>query len=221
MTISGKDGIFPTSINRRISEILAVSTVTGFVSLGDNATITANTIVNVFDANGVFNRIQTGAVTNESARVSGGLLFNREKDPAFYCRFKLGSSTNVRMFVGMTDQAADIPLFSTVPNGNYAGLYANTSLGSTFRSGRAGGSTFTTASLGVSIDVGYHEVYMWLKKSTGGNSMILQLDGNTRVEYTTSIPSTSAQLRYVVGVGNVSSISKNIEIAKIAVNCEV
>ena len=221
MTIVGKDGIFPQSINRRITEILAMRSAFGFTTFGDTSSIVANTITNVTDSNGIYNRLQTGAVTNEYAGVYGGLLYNRQKEPSYYCRFKLGSSSNTRMFIGLTDQTIDVPVFTSVSNGHYAGLYVNPSVSSTFRSGRAGGSTFTTASLGTSVDTNYHDLYIWLKKSGGANSMILQLDGGTRVEYTTSIPSTSAVLRSVAAIGNVTNTSKNIEIAKISINSEV
>lgn len=221
MTILGKDGTFPLSINRRITEVLAMRSVFGFTTFGDTSSITANTITNVTDSNGIYNRLQTGAVTNEYAGVFGGLIYNRQKEPAFYCKFKLGSSSNTRMFIGLTDQAIDVPVFTSVVNGHYAGLYVNPSISSTFRTGRAGGSTFTTASLGVSVDTTYHELYIWLKKSGGADSMILQLDSGTRVEYTTSIPSTSAVLRFVAAIENVTNTSKNIEIAKISINSEV
>lgn len=220
MTIIG-NGKYPQSINRRISEVLAMKSAFGFTTFGDATTITANSITNVADSNGIFNRLITGAVTNEHAAAFGGTLYNRQKEPAFYCKFKLGSSSNVRMFIGLTDQTADVPVFTSVANGNYAGLYANPSISSGWRIGHGNGGSFTHDTLAGSVDTSYHELYMWLKKSGGDNNMIIQLDGGTRYEITTAIPSTTAVMRYVAAIGNVTNQSKNIEIAKVSINTEV
>lgn len=214
-------GKYPQSINRRITEVLAMKSAFGFTTFGDTSSIAANSITNVADQNGIYNRLITGAVTNEYAAVYGGTLYNRQKEPAYYCKFKLGSTSNVRVFIGLTDQLPDIPVFTSVVNGNYAGLYFNPSVSSVWRAGHGNGGSFTTDSMSVTPDTGYHELYMWLKKSGGDNNMIIQLDGGTRFEITSSIPSITSVLRHTVSIGNISSISKNIEIAKVSINSEV
>ena len=222
MTILGKNGTYPLSINRRITELLATSTppATGFTIHGDIATIVANSINNQASQSGILTRISTNVGAESAAHISGARIYNRQKEPSLYCRFKLGSSADERVFIGLTDLDADLMTANPLINGNYAGLYINTITSSTFRTVRGSGAP-TTVSLGVSINTGYHDLYMWLKKSGGGNSMILQLDSNARVEYTSAVPSSTAMLRYAISITTRVATSKNIEIGKLSVNSEI
>jgi len=228
MTITGKDGIFPDSINRRIAEILPYrnpSTLLGeFTAHGDQANITASG-GNILDADstGIFSYLQTNLIVNNSAYVDGNTQYNRQKEPAFHCRFKLNSNSNVRMFIGLTSRTSAEMVSNAIPNGSYGGLYVDTAAVGSFGTIRGSGGAFVKefGTLGSSVDTSLHDFYMWMKKSGGLNQVSMQLDNNDRVEYTTTLPSTGALLRYVAGIGNISNLARRIYIAKIAINQEV
>lgn len=218
MTIVGKDGTYPLSINRRITEIIALN---GAFTIQGDIVVETGSGSSSINSNGIFRRLTTLAVNNDFIQVSGTPMYNRQKEPSFYCRFKLNQTTNQRMFLGLTDQTSSSTISNAPLAGNYAGLYINTSTSSTFRSCRAGGGAFSSTSLGISIDTNYHDLYIWLKKSGGGNSMILQLDSNDRVEYTTTIPTTVSIMKYALLFATAAATAKSIEIAKCSINTEI
>lgn len=228
ITIVGKDGTFPLSINRRITEILPYrnpSTFAGeFTAHGDQVNIVASG-GNILDADntGIFTYLQTNLTVNNSAYIDGNTQYNRQKEPAFHCRFKLNSNSNLRMFIGLTSRTAVEMTSNTIPNGNYAGLYVDTSAVGTFGNirGSGGASVKAFGTMGSSVDTNLHDFYMWLKKSGGLNLISMQLDDNDRIEYTTSLPSTGSIMRYVAGIGNVSNLARRIYIAKLSINQEV
>ena len=218
MTITGKDGTFPTNIKRRITEIIAIN---GAFTIQGDILVETGSGSSVIDSNGIFRRLTTLAVNNDFVQCSGTPMYNRQKEPSFYCRFKLNQTTNQRMFLGLTDQTSSVTISNAPLSGNYAGLYINTSTSSTFRSARGSGGAMTTVSLGNAINTNYHDLYIWLKQSGGGNSMILQLDSNDRVEYTTTLPATTAIMKYALLFATAAATAKSIEIAKCSINCEI
>ena len=119
MTITGKDGTFPTNIKRRITEIIAIN---GAFTIQGDILVETGSGSFVIDSNGIFRRLTTLAVNNDFIQVVGAPHYSRQKEPSFYCRFKLNQTTNQRMFLGLTDQTSSSTISSAPPNGNYAGL---------------------------------------------------------------------------------------------------
>lgn len=223
--IVGKDTQYLTSIDRRITELLAFKNA-GFGAFsvhGDIANEVAATPGFAPSSNGIFRSLQTSSVANNEAYVNGDLMYNRQKEPAFYCRFKLDSTSNTRLFIGLTSRSAVDCLSSSTPNGNYAGLYVNTGVNSNFQTlrGSGGSPVKVTNPWSDSVDTNYHELYMWLKKSGGHDEVSIQLDDNDMEVYTSSLPSTGSSLRYVAGIATRTSSSRTINIAKLSVNTEV
>lgn len=228
VTPLGKEGTFPTSINRRIAELLPYrnpSSLLGeFTNHGDQVNITASG-GNFLDADstGIFTYLQTNLVVNNAAYIDGHTQYNRQKEPAFHCRFKLNSNSNVRMFIGLTTRTGSEMVSNAIPNGSYGGLFVDTAAVGSFGTIRASGGSFTKefGTMGSSVDTNLHDFYMWMKRSGGLNVISMQLDNNDRVEYTSTLPSTGAMMRYTAGIGNISNLARRIYIAKLSINQEV
>lgn len=211
--VVGKEGIFPRSINMRISEMLAILNggAGGFLCNGDIITVSASAVAPVIGSNGIFTRISTAT----NAYVSGELQYNRQREPAFHCRFELSSSSSVQLFIGFSDRSPGFMTVGSLPSGDYCGLYLGSG-DSTWKFVHSQGGSGTEVDEGTSVDSNDHDFYMWLKKSGGGNSVIFQLDNGERFEVTSNIPSSSAIMRQTCELRRLAS-TKSLDIAKVTV----
>lgn len=214
--VVGREGTFPKTINKRIAEVLAYLNggAAGFLANGDLLNITASAIAPVVDSNGIFTRLSTGT----TGRLDGDLQYNRQREPAFHCRFKLSSITSSQMFIGLTDQSGLTMISGALPSGNYAGIHLPSG-SSTWRfvHGNGGAGTNNTQN---SADTSIHDFYLWMKKSGGDNKVIMQLDQHDRFEATSNIPTTSALMRLSCGIRGIA-VTRSLDIAKVTVIQEV
>jgi len=219
--ISSDKGTYPSNIQRRITELLARENVPGtpdFTVTGDVAVITSLTPVSLKSSEGIFTRISQSSIL---AAVEGDRMYTRQKEPSFYTRFKLPSSTSVRMFLGLTDQTPALMVAnSTLPIGHYAGLYFNSGLGAQWRFVHCGGGTIMQTTVAGVETINPHHFYLWLKKAGGQDNIIFQYDDNDRYEASTNIPGIVTLLRYVLAIGIISG-TKQLDIAKMVINSEV
>ena len=216
MAVGDREGLFPKSIDRRITELLAYvnNGAAGFTIVGDRAVVSAGgSISPVVDSNGIFTRISTSTVK----AVSGDQQYNRQKEPVFHTRFKISSTSSIQIFLGLTNQSAISMPASSLPSGHYAGLYIPSG-SSTFRFVHSGGGTITTNTQ-KAIDTGYHNFYMWFKRSGGDNQVLMQIDDSDRYTATGSIPNTTQLLRYALGVRGIS-VTRSLDISKCTINQE-
>jgi len=218
--ISSDKGTYPSNIQRRITELLARENSLGtpdFTISGDIALILSSTPVSLKNSEGIFTRISHTV----QASVEGDLMYVRQKEPSFYSRFKLPSSTSVRMFIGMTNQLpGQMTGNPTLPSGHYAGLYYNSALGTNWRFVHAGGGGATISVQNAVETINPHHFYLWMKKAGGQNNIIFQYDDNDRYEASINIPGIVTPLRYVLAIGIISG-TKQLDIAKMVINSEV
>lgn len=221
MTVVGGQGRFPQTIRERITEVVAL---TGSFHVFGDSLVEVGSGSSYVDSNGIYRRLTTTTALNDHVRIDGLPMYNRQRDITFYCKFRLGSTSNIRAFIGLTTGSASGTVNTDTPSaGSQAGLYINSGFSTTFGTirGSGGAATIQYGVLDESLDTQYHELFMWVKKSGGGNNFSIQLDNDDRVEYTTTLPSTTAQMQYVVAVGNRAASTRYIEIAKLTISQKV
>jgi hypothetical protein len=210
-------------VKRRIAEIgVGYGLNTVFTNSGDDITTGPNegrtgTLGSVTDADGARSRISTVSTSDDYNYIYGRDIWRRAFNPNFYCRFKISSNTSIRIFIGLTNQTPDVMTNADAPAaGHYAGLFLNGG-SSKFQFKSRDGSTVKSTD-DIAKDTAVHDFYMWLKKASGGDQVIYQLDNGPRQYVSLNPPGDSTSLFYVAAVRTTATGTKSVEIGKIHID---
>lgn len=199
------------SMDERINRIIPNGNA-GFSSIGDAFGIAFDSSASVLDADGSRTRLTTDAITGSPASLQGQLLYRRSHRMQAFTRFKLLSTTNVRIFIGFTDQTAFTMVDSTNPAGNYFGLRYYSDADSAFRFVTKDGSSAALTN-DLADDTAVHNLFLW----AGINSdfALFQLDNRTRLERITNLPGSSTDMRFVAAIETRTNGAKSLELGQV------
>jgi hypothetical protein len=197
-------------MNERINRIIPNGNA-GFSSIGDSFGVAFDSSASILDADGSRTRLTTDAITGSPASLQGQLLYRRFHRIQSFSRFKLPSTTNVRIFIGFTDQTAFTMVDSTNPAGNYFGMRYYSDADSAFRFVTKDGPTAALTS-DLTVDTNVHNLYLWAGVSA--DFALFQIDDRTRLERLTNLPSSSADMRFVAAIETRTNGAKSLELGQ-------
>ena len=179
------------------------------------STTDVGTITNVWDsAEGVVAQCPTGTSSNSNGgqiQATSGMGCGRRSsfgDIRLKTRCGIDSTSNSRLYAGYSSNTtfpkSDTPL-ATTDSGVVVGFRTTDANFSVFRND-GGGSAMTVVSLGVAKDTAYHSIEIIYH---GTSSVDVIFDGSL-TNYTTVLPSTSANQYYNVVAQNSTTTSKTL-----------
>lgn len=210
---------FLPALEKRLTEIAARRTGVNpnLTQIGDNVTEQSIAPVVVIDAKGLRIRYATGGVSGDSAHVSGDLIYRRDFNILAFFRMKFMLATaSIRLFYGLSNQTAVTMLSSDNPAGNYFGLQYSSARGdANWQFIRKDGTTQGIFNTGIAVDVEVHNLYMNLLASAGKNKIIIQLDNNIPQSYTTNMPISTTELRFITGFQALAALAREFEFGRV------
>ncbi len=168
---------------------------------------------------GPSSNFNTGGVLNNEAGIdthqaSGFGLVTMPGAPQVMCKFHVGFTGDIRLFVGLTDIAISTMLASDDPVGDYIGLQFSTARGdTTWQFARRNGGAQVLIDTGIT-PVASSPVYLELE-SRGAADVTLKLRNSSRKIVrqdiiTTSLPNTT--LRFMAALRTLAVVNKDINI---------
>jgi len=179
---------------------------------GEGLTVTG-TPTYTLDANGTYVTYTSGTVSGNEAGISSAILCRRDAQFWGQVRFKLPTTTSVRMFIGWTNQTLATMAGSDTPAGEYWGISYSTVRGdANWQLLDSDGVTVTATDLGVAVstnwlhwrNVGFASVGLGLLFS----SVMASLGGSSAANG----PASTTGLRFVAVVETQTGAARTLMI---------
>lgn len=193
--------------------------------IGDTPAL-SGTLTATGDFNGIWAKITCPASVNAIGGIAGDIQYTRSNDIQSFVWYKLNNITNTRIFIGFSDQTLSTMLGSDNPPGRYFGLWFSSSYDSSnlYAIGSDGFHTPVRRQpeniSPVTIDIGYHRLFLRLFSDGGSAEVQLQVDDNTMngIKFTDNglVPQTTP-LAFMAGMITRDGGAKSLQLGKIQI----
>ena len=164
------------------------------------------------DSDGRYFQQNTGATLgNDGSRVSGAVCSRTELTPIIIIKFKLGQTNDTRFFAGLCSM--NTPWSADNPAGHFFGLQYSSSRGDTeFQIFRKDNVTPAVQTTSVTVDTSAHTVLIRVNSSSSVDVYLFDATGGRQYvgNFSTSLPSSSADLFVACGIETLANVDKNI-----------
>ncbi|HSX01946.1 MAG TPA: hypothetical protein VLI05_01385 [Candidatus Saccharimonadia bacterium] len=204
----------PRPNTRRWTYIIYNSGDGVFSSVGDGANISVGTgsSTNLAPTTSAppVRELDTGTTSGNQASLSGSsFLYPTAALPTFQSYVLMTSTTNARMWTGLTSVSAATQAASATPTGDYAAFRYDTGAGdSTYKCVTSDGTTVNVINSGVTGDTNGHRFEVRILS----NQVIFILDGNAVCATSTNMPRSSTLLTYVDTITTLTTAAKGIRL---------
>ena len=145
--------------------------------------------------NGVYLPMSTGTTNNSFIAHAGSRNWRGGRNCLYQCRLVLSGVSNIRVWLGLTDQSM-ANMRSDTPTGANIAAFLLSTASTKWQTVTANGGTFTTTASSQAPDTNNHTYEVSINNGTG--TVTYSIDGSSIGTNTTNLPSSSANLAMCV-----------------------
>lgn len=210
-------------LNRPTRDSIFLPTLIGgtptVTAIGDNPGV-FGTLSILADSNGIRGDYATAAAFNATSGLLGNKQYMRALNIQTFARFRLNHISNIRIFIGFSDQSvANMTHSDNNPAGQYFGLwFSSTYDPNNFYVLWSDGAGNAGKDKLCPVDSGYHELYLRLLSDSGSADCQIQIDDTIIHDVTpVGMPGNTELLQFMAANISLDGGSKHTEIGKVSI----